>query len=171
LLFIGCGGAPASRPGEPVSDAIALKPALAPLEYFVGSWLIEGKDPGSGQAFSLRYHLEPVLGGAWITGHGETPARDLEVRDYWGIDPISGEIVRIIVDSNGTNGSVRSRGWNGDTLILEGEARSPGGAFPVRETITRLGPSEFKAVWEAKLEAGWTTYSVERIRRQQGPRR
>lgn len=38
------------------------------------------------------------------------------------------------------------------------------GAF-MRETIRRIGPDEFHAVWETRTGDAWTVYSVERLRR------
>lgn len=66
-------------------------------------------------------------------------------------------------DSSGTFGTVRSKGWEGERLELEGEATS---ALRVRETITRVGPDELHATWEALLDGTWTAYSVERLRRE-----
>lgn len=90
----------------------------------------------------------------------------VKVHDLWGHDPVTGEVLRVIFDSQGTFGMVRSNGWRGEVLVFEGEARGREGAVPVRETITRLGPSQFKAVWEARSETGWAPYSIEHLERQ-----
>lgn len=73
--------------------------------------------------------------------------------------------MRVLFDSRGTHGTVRSKGWNGDTLVLRGEARGKGGVRVVRETITKLGQVECKAVWEARSETGWEPYSIEHLTR------
>jgi hypothetical protein len=49
--------------------------------------------------------------------------------------------------------------------VLEGEAHSKGGPTKVRETITRLGPDRFKAVWEALQGGSWKAYSIEEATR------
>jgi len=136
------------------------------LRYFVGSWSAQAEDPGTGRTFTLRYRIEPTLDGTWLTGYAESPEQGVKVQDFWGRDASTGEIVRIIIDSQGTYGIARANNWEGDTLRFEGEARSREGAIPVRETITRLGSSEFKAVWEAKLESGWSVYSIEHLIRE-----
>jgi hypothetical protein len=136
------------------------------LQYFVGSWLAIAEDPSTGRSFTLRYEVAPALDGTWLAGYGESPELGVMVQDSWGHDPVNGEIVRIIFDNQGTYGTVRSTGWEGDTLVLEGESRTTNGVISVRQTITRLDPGQFRAVWEAFREGGWTTYSTEHLRRE-----
>jgi hypothetical protein len=136
------------------------------LHYFIGSWSAQAEDPGTGRTFTFRYKIEPTLDGTWLTGYAESPERGIKVRDFWGRDASTGEIVRIIIDSHGTYGMARAKPWEGDTLRFEGQARSKEGPILVRETITRLSSSEFKAVWEAKLEKGWSVYSNEHLKRE-----
>jgi hypothetical protein len=135
------------------------------LEYFVGTWIAQCEDPGTGRRFTLQYRVDPALDGAWLAGFGESEELGVKVRDFWGRDPITGDVVRIILDNHSTHGVARGKGWEGEILRLEGRARGKEGEIDVRETITRLGPSEFKAVWEAKLDKGWTTYSIEHLKR------
>jgi hypothetical protein len=135
------------------------------LEYFVGAWSVKAEDPGTGRRFSMQYSVVPILDGAWLVGSGESPEMGLKVQDLWGRDGVTGDIVRVVFDSQGTHGTVHSRGWKDETLVFEGEARTRSGAVRVRETITRIGPAEFKAVWEAQGEQGWTPYSVEHLTR------
>ena len=114
----------------------------------------------------MPYRVDPVLGGTWLAGAAASAELGIEVRDFWGHDPETGEIVRTIFQSNGNYGTVRAPGWEGDVLRLSGEVRTKDGVIEVRETITRLGPTEFRAVWEAVLGGKWTVYSVERLTRQ-----
>ena len=136
------------------------------LQYLVGSWLATGEDPRTGTTFTMPYRVEPVLGGTWLSGSATAPDLGLEIRDLWGRDPATGEIVRTIFQSNGNYGTVRSPGWDGEVLRLAGEVSTKDGLVQVRETITRVGPSEFRAVWEALLGGKWTVYSIERVVRQ-----
>lgn len=160
-LAAACAG-PAAAPVR----APAPRSKLPELDYFVGTWTIAARDPASGQSFTLSYRIEPALGGAWLSGHGVSRERGLEIRDYWGRDAARGGLVRIIFQSDGTFGTVRATGWTGDVLRFEGEARPGGGAaVAVRETITRRGPARFDAVWEAKGAGGWSPYSIERLTR------
>ena len=84
----------------------------------------------------------------------------------WGVDPASGDILRFVFDSSGVYGIVRSRGWEGDRLVLEGEAHPKSGPSKVRETITRVGPNRFDAVWETLRGGTWHPYSIEQVTRQ-----
>jgi hypothetical protein len=130
----------------------AVGQSVQDLQYFIGAWHASMVDPRSGTRATLSYSVEPALSGAWIEGRGHSPELKLWVRDFWGHDPVSGEIVRMIFDSQGLQGTVRSSGWAGDVLVLEGDARTPGGVVRVRETITRVDRGTFGAVWEMQVD-------------------
>lgn len=140
------------------------------LDYFVGTWLAVATDPRSGEETRVRYTVRRGVGGKWYLGAADDLSSLDESQDVWGRDPASNEIVRAIFDSNGVYALVRSRGWSGATMVLEGDAWTPQGAVKVRETITRVSPGEFKAVWEVFREGRWTAYSVERVTRDTGRR-
>jgi hypothetical protein len=133
------------------------------LRYLVGCWEAQVENPASVQKLRLKYTVEPTLDGRWLTGFGTSPDVPVSIRDMWGRNAITGEIVRGMFDSQGTYGIVRSPGWAGDTLILEGDANASVGVVRVRETISRVGPDEFRAVWEALQRGTWTAYSIERL--------
>lgn len=136
------------------------------LNYFVGRWDVASKDPASGEILEVDYSIEIAPGGAWLAGASTSKDGSLSARDMWGRDPLTGELIRVIFDGSGTFATVRSPGWTGDELVLEGEARSKGGTVRVRETITRTSPQRFKAVWEAFRNGAWSTYAVEIVTRQ-----
>jgi hypothetical protein len=170
---LGCSSPPPGSPGPatppspaPPAASATVASSISELAYFVGRWRAEARDPSSGKQFQFDYTIEPALRGAWLIGTGFVAALDLEIHDLWGKDPVTGEIVRTIFDSARTSGTVRSRGWTGDTLILEGTATSTGGPATLRETIRRVGPDEFHAVWEARTSETWSPYSIETLRRQ-----
>src|SRR5687768_6011585 len=83
------------------------------LHFFVGQWLAHAEDPSTGRKFTLRYRVAPTLDGYWLAGSGESSEMGLKVQDLWGHDPVTGEIVRVIFDSQGTFGTVKSKGWEG----------------------------------------------------------
>lgn len=111
----------------------------------------------------IDYRVQTVAGGAWLRGVAEGP--DLRATDMWGRDPRTGEVIRVVFDGSGVYAVVRSKGWAEDTLVLEGDVQREGGPLRVRETIKRIGPDEFEAVWEAFLDGAWTAYSIERLTR------
>jgi hypothetical protein len=167
LMILGSSGllACAHNAGSEGSNIAGLSQKVQDLQYFVGTWHADVEDPRSGTRATLSYTVEPTLSGAWLEGRGHSPELQLWVRDFWGRDPVNGEIVRTIFDSQGIQGTVRSSGWAGDVLVLEGEARTPGRVVRVRETITRVDDATFRAVWELQAEDKWVTYSVEHLRR------
>lgn len=158
-------GAVRAQPTAPMATSLAARPAREGVTYFSGTWRVTTREPRGGPESAVRYRVEPVLGGVWLIGSASSSDPTLAARDVWGVDPLSGEIMRTIYDVSGTHAVVRSAGWNGDTLVLEGDARSSGGVVHVRETITRLGPGAFSAVWEAQRNGAWSAYAVERAER------
>ena len=135
------------------------------LEYFVGRWNVASKDPASGEILHVDYTIEAAPGGAWLAGASASRDGSLNARDMWGRDPLTGELIRVIFDGGGTFATIRSPGWTGDKLVLEGEARSKGGTVRVRETISRTSPQRFEAVWQAFRNGAWSTYAVESVTR------
>jgi len=157
----GAGQAPRS---EPRAEAPA-SASDANLSYFVGGWEILATDPADGTSARFTYEVRPLVGSAWISGRGRSNELGVESSDVWGRDAASGELMRIIFDGSGTYAIVRSSGWQGARLVLEGDARSSGGVVRVRETITRLGENSFTATWEAYRNGAWSPYSIERATR------
>ena len=162
----GAAAAPApAGPGEGPAAPAARPAAPAALQYFVGTWTVTARDPASQEVVTINYQVEPNTGGKWLSGRGESADRSIAARDSWGIDPATGQIVRFIFDSSGAYGVVRAPGWDGDRLVLTGEAHAKSGPTKVRETITRHGPERFDAVWEALVDGAWKPYSIEQARR------
>jgi hypothetical protein len=135
------------------------------LRYFVGHWDVTSKDPTSGDVLQVEYSIEAARGGAWLAGSSVSRDGSLNARDMWGRDPLTGDVIRVIFDGGGAFATVRSPGWSGDKLVLEGEARSKGGTVRVRETISRVSPQRFEAVWEAYRNGAWSAYAVETVTR------
>jgi hypothetical protein len=135
------------------------------LSYFVGRWDVASKEPTNGEVLRVDYTIEAAPGGAWLAGASTSKDRSVNARDMWGRDPLTGEVIRVIFDGGGTFATIRSPGWTGDQLVLEGEARSKGGTIRVRETISRQSPQRFEAVWEAYRNGAWSIYAVETVTR------
>lgn len=170
--FASSAAAPAQAPAGQAAQGEQRPAAAAPaagsdanLSYFVGRWDISATDPGNGSTERFSYEVRPLVGSAWISGRGRSEELGSESSDVWGRDAASGELMRIIFDGSGTYAIVRSTGWQGERLVLEGDARSSGGVVRVRETITRLGENSFTATWEAYRNGAWSPYSVEQATR------
>ena len=167
VAALACAAAWLAAPAAASTAARAPEPAAAApegLAFFVGAWDIVATDP-QGTSARFRYEVRPFVGTGWLSGHGRSDPPGEESRDVWGRDEASGELMRIIFDAGGTYAIVRSPGWQGERLVLEGDARSAGGVVRVRETITRLSADSFLATWEAYRQGAWSAYSVERVTR------
>ena len=160
------GGVPAAAWAQAPAAAAARPPLAEGVDYLIGRWVGSAEDPGTGERLTIDYRVEPHPGGAWLAGSGLSRDGSLKSRDVWGRDPLTGEILRLVFDSSGAFGVVRSPGWQGDRLVLEGDVRSKGGIVRVRESITRLGPNRFRATWEAQRGGAWVVYSIEELTRQ-----
>jgi hypothetical protein len=154
--------------GGALSSAAGAQPVAAPegVDYLVGRWVASAQDPATRETVLIDYNVERAAGGAWLAGAGRARDGSLNSRDMWGRDPLTREIIRVVFDGSGALATVRSPGWEGDRLVLEGDVRSPGGTVRVRETITRLGRDRFRAVWEAYRDGRWAAYSIEDLTRQ-----
>jgi hypothetical protein len=150
-----------------VSTAAWAQPAAAPgegVEYLAGRWSASAEDPATKEVLVVDYRVERTGAGTWLAGRAASADGAVNSRDMWGRDPLTNEIVRVIFDA-GAFATIRSPGWTGDRLVLEGDVRSKGGTLRVRETITRLGPDRFRAVWEALRDGKWAPYSIETVTR------
>lgn len=152
--------------------AAASTPAAGPetaasqdLSYFAGRWRASSLDPQTGERLEITYVVEPTPGGAWFAGAGSTADGAFSARDMWGRDPRTGDLVRVIFDGSGAFATVRARAWDGDRLVLEGDALSANGTLRVRETITRISADRFEAVWEAYVNGEWAVYAIETVTR------
>lgn len=135
------------------------------LTYFVGHWDVASRDPANGEVLRVDYTIQTTPGGSWLAGASVASDGSVNARDMWGRDPLTGEVIRVIFDGSGTFATVRSQGWAGEKLVLEGEARSKGGVVRVRETISRVSPHRFEARWEAYRDGAWSVYAVETVTR------
>jgi hypothetical protein len=163
------GTAPAAEPQGPAAAPPASgAEADWSLAFLLGGWDIVATTPGSGESARFSYDVSPLL-GTWISGRARSDPPGEESKDVWGKDSASGELIRIIFAGGGTYAVVRSPGWQGGKLVLEGDARSPNGVVRVRETIERESDDRFLATWEAYRNGSWSAYSVERVTRRAAP--
>lgn len=143
-------------PAAPPRASLAAE--LTPLAFFAGHW--DARVKGADSVSAIAWSVEPALGGRWLAGHARAEPAGIEARDYWTVRS-NGEIVRLYLDSAGTAGEIRSPGWRGPALTLEGWFSDGGERLRVRENITRLGPDRFRAEWQAQIDGTWTTTSSE----------
>lgn len=159
--------AKAAAPAAAAATAAAALPAKsvpAPLQPLLGTWDVDASNP-DGSRLRFSYEVSTTLGGAWASGRAVVPALQIEARDFWRLDPAASQIVRVYLDSQGSYGVLRSPGWQGDTLQLQGQLTDKGVPTPVRETLRRAGPAELRARWELQQGGRWQLLRDEVLRR------
>jgi hypothetical protein len=155
-LMAACAGS-----APPVSPASS---APEPLRFFVGAW--EGKNQSaSGQVTTLRWRVQPSLGGTWLAGEARVDENGVEARDFLGVQ--AGQIVRVYVDNQGSRATMVSTGWDGNAMIWEGEAIGADGSMSrVREKVVKVDERTLRARWEVWSNGAWALMSEETLTKQ-----
>lgn len=142
---------------------------LEPLAFFEGSWRGVNEQDAAGEPAEVHFTLELDLGGDWLSGGfvvGTGAETELEGKHVWGYDPLAREFLSTFFDSTGLFGTLRSKGWDGETWTWEGQATTSEQTLPIRQTITRTGPDSIEVLWEARFEKDrWTQTSRETMER------
>jgi hypothetical protein len=121
-----------------------LKPALAPLAYFVGDWECAGKFDSSGKTIEAHQHFAADLDGAWIMfRHDDKPPFSYHALAEWGWDAAEKKFAMAVQDSAGGARLFYSAGWESTQLTWDGDAT--GGATPSQRFVfERLDEQHFK---------------------------
>jgi hypothetical protein len=121
---------------------------LAQLAFFEGTWSCTGtafaSPMGPEHATAATVHGNKAVGDMWIhisydekkTAANPTP---YHVGVYMGFDAGKKSFVEGCVDNFGGYCTQNSPGWNGDTMIFEGEGNGDGKKFGVRDTFVKKG--------------------------------
>jgi hypothetical protein len=142
------------------------EPSLDPdqLDFFLGRW------HGKGTFFATPWWSEkPIemttevtreLGDNWyLTRTAELASADnpnpLTAIYIWGYDAASQQFVAYWFDSRGGRATQTSPGWEGDTLIFNGEMTSGGYTFPLRDTFVKHGDGAYHHLGEVALDEKW----------------
>ena len=110
------------------SGALAqeLKPELASLKYFQGSWACEGRFVANGRPISAAMTFAPELDGAWLAHRlYDRPPNPFHALELWGYDKTARQFESFIHDNFGGVRLFTSPGWTGDRLVWTGDALTP----------------------------------------------
>jgi len=130
--------------------------AQSDIDYFKGTWTVAVR---GGPAGGFKWEVKPGLDGSWLAGSVTREGRAIS-NDYWRQD--GKRIERFAFSSNGLFIKVSSAGWNGNQLVFTGTGGSAGTEFNVRETLTKIDPKKFSALWERQEADGkWIVFSDE----------
>jgi hypothetical protein len=158
----------APAPATPASGATAAassmpKPAaeLDQLKLFEGTWRCEGKLPagpfGPEQSYKSTFKVKKDVDNFWYALDYEQKKSKqhpmvMKARGFIGYDPAGKKFVATGVDNSGGWVTETSAGWEGDKMVLTGEASLMGQKTPFRESFTKKSDKEM--VWQAEAKLG-----------------
>ncbi len=126
-------------------------PEMAQLAYFAGTWGCAGKlfpgpwGPEHPTEATVRATI--ALDGFWYVVHYDEKKTGANPTPYstamfWGYDATEKVFVLRCQDSMGGYCSETSKGWSGDTFVLEGPVMGMGPKANGRDTFTRKSAAE-----------------------------
>ena len=130
--------------------------AASDIDYFKGKWTVTMKDnPQQTFVWTVKDDLQ----GAWLAGAVEKNGERVST-DFWRLN--GGKIERFAFTSGGLFVHIESAGWQSNILVMTGTASDKTGETKIRETITKTGSQQFRALWESQSADGkWTTFADE----------
>jgi len=140
------------------------------LAYFIGEWEGTVHFPQD----SVVNHAPPrfvwtvsiILDDHWLEGTVDIEGERF-TKEFLGVDPATGELLRFVVVADGSTLRFRSHGWDQDTLIWLGSMNQDGVAFELREDIQRKGDDAFDAVFFRRVDGEWQRMQSEMLKRKQ----
>jgi Protein of unknown function (DUF1579) len=123
-------------------------PEMAQLKPFDGMFSCTGQSPASpfGPAHKTQATVKggADFGGYWfIVRYDEKKTAEnpqpLSAQLTWGYDGTQKRFVGTCIDAFGTSCNLTSAGWQGDTMVWEGESTMGGQKMGFRDTFTRKG--------------------------------
>ena len=149
------------------------------MRYFVGTWEFRiwgGNDTARSADLSgtwvLENRLDSAVGlvGRVVLNDGPGVQGGPFTSELIAFDGHTNEYIRTIITNTGALYTFRSSGWKGDQLLWMGEQRTAAGVLELREEITLLSPSRFKAVFHRKDKEGWVVQTTEDLVRRKAQR-
>lgn len=151
------------------------KPAaeMANLKFFDGSWSCEGKlhptpmNPAATLKGTVKSSAD--LGGFWQSGMVKSQASGMpgpfEGMFHMTYDPMGKRYVMLWVDNMGAWAQTSSAGWNGDTIVFEGETYMGGHKMTGRDTFKKNADGSLAHTWEMQMGGAWMPGGEETCRK------
>jgi hypothetical protein len=162
----------ASSPAPPSGGGPARPaPELEQMKVLEGSWHCDGRAPstatGPEHAYRSSWKFKRDLDNFWWAAEyqqvkAKTNPTPLKARGFMTYDPLSRSFNLMGMDNAGGTTRESTAGWNGDVVILAGDASLAGKRVPFREVITRKGDREFTWRGEMKVAGDWMTLGEDR---------
>lgn len=139
------------------ASAATLKPELAALAEFKGTWACKGVFPSNGQRIESRIAFVPDLEGAWLSvRHDDVPPNRFHAHELWGYDSAAKQYSAFIFDNFGGARAFTSPGWSADALIWTVKPADSSSAPAERFVFKReKAAGQFVANCEVKRGADW----------------
>ncbi|HEV2989536.1 MAG TPA: DUF1579 family protein [Candidatus Angelobacter sp.] len=132
-----------------------LKPELASLSFFEGSWDCNGKFLKNDKKISSDMTFQPDLEGAWLMlRHDDRPPNQFHAVESWGFDKTAGRFVAVVTDNFGSVRMFTSPGWQQDRLEWTGDLLTSDKKTSQHFLFDRKGPKEFVMTFELSQEQG-----------------
>jgi len=167
IALLASASLPLSAKEAAMAAAATPMPAeMAQLDFFVGTWNCTGKafasPMGPEHATAATVHAVKAVGDRWVhitydekkTAANASP---YHVGVYMGYDAGKKRFVEGCVDNFGGYCNQSSSGWNGDSLVFEGDANGSGQTFGARDTFTKKGAGQLTHSGEMQgADKQWT---------------
>jgi hypothetical protein len=110
-----------------------------------------------------------LFGGVWLEIR-DTYAAGTQDVGYIGYSSTAGRWQIVSLDSLGNlNTATSEGGWQGDHMVVEGDFLILGVKAHLRQTVTRLGPDEYRLVNEELVGGAWKRLDSYRYTRKPQP--
>jgi hypothetical protein len=146
-------------------------PELEQMKVLEGNWRCDGRAPstatGPEHAYRSSWKFKRDLDNFWWASEyqqvkAKTNPAPLKARGFMTYDPLSRSFNLMGMDNSGGTTHESTLGWNGDVVILAGDASLAGKKVPFREVITKKGDHEFTWRGEMKVGGDWMTLGEDR---------
>ena len=139
---------------------------LAQFDYFLGNWQCDAWDSasvlGPAHKATTAITFERELGRHWVVMHWSEERADdnphpWSLENAFAYEPAKKQFVYVSRDNTGAFAWGNSRGWDGSSLVIDGEYDDDAGqraAF--RDTYVKHSDTAFDFVTELKLGGQWS---------------
>jgi len=140
-------------------------PEMSQLKYFAGSWTCSGDAPASifGPAHKTKTSImiKSDLDGFWYAGmvaemKTESNTQPVKGMIHLGYDAKGKQYVMVWVDNFGSWATETSPGWQGDTMIWNGDQMGLGEKATSRDTFAKKSDTEFTHKFDLNMKGQWS---------------
>ena len=126
--------------------------ALSQLDYFLGAWIEDSFNLLTRERSQFHYVLEQLdPHSVWYVQQNRRLSDSAGSRMFFGYDPLTKHLLQVILSVDGTLSTLRSKGWDGTSLVWRGEALVDGVKYLCRQTVTKTDSDSFQVTWEMQI--------------------